>query len=298
MMKHLNAYLNQPFPYPGRKWKMNVLWLSMFVSIFLLIFQPIGISIPYKQLILIGYGVVGLFVGIILHLICLNLFPGIFEEETWTIKRHLLWFLIQLVFIGVANHYYTIQFLPSHPKGLEGILIFQLRAISLGIFPITLNVMLTHNILLTKNLKEATDINKHIAHPLLANQLNDTISFVADNEKDKVVVLLSELYFVESVGNYIQIYYFRNNVVKNILLRCSLKRAETISSNFFDIIKCHRAYLVNTRNVTFVKGNSQGYRLCFDNFDKEIPVARNFSKIVRDQIKAAHKHSFAQTLQV
>ena len=284
----VGEYLNQPFPYPGSKWKMNGLFLSLFVTGFLLIFQPIGSPLPHKQFIIAGYGLVCFIVGSILHLIFLNAFPKIFEEDTWTIKRHLLWFAFQLVFVGLANHYYSLCFLPFHPTGISGILLFQVRAFGLGIFPITMHVFLTHIRLLTKNLKEASEINQVIATNPNKINLDERICLTAENEKDAIEINISDLDIIESVGNYIQVYYSQNGVFKNTILRSSLKRTENYLIHYKDIVKCHRAFIVKLHNLTYVKGNSQGYRLCFGRHDKEIPVSRNYAKIIKEQLESIH----------
>lgn len=54
----LKNYLKQPFPKLTSRWKL-IITISLFVAIFLIIFQPFGISlIQNKILILSGYGLV------------------------------------------------------------------------------------------------------------------------------------------------------------------------------------------------------------------------------------------------
>jgi hypothetical protein len=283
------TYLNQPFPSPRSKWKMNVFLLSLFVSVFLLIFQPLGFSFPYKNLILIGYGLVSFLTGAILHLVCLNLFPKIFEEESWTIKKAFLWYAFQLFFIGLTNHYYSTYFIPFHPGGLEGIFLFELRTFGLGVLPVTIHVMVTYNYLLSKNQKEASAINEVIVTPLYEKGKEEKICIVADNEKDFLEFHIGNLNIIEAVGNYIQVYYSENGTFKNSILRCSLKRAEIELGKYPEIVKCHRAFIVNLSNVTYVKGSSQGHRLWFGEHDKEIPVSRNYAKVVKQELEVIHK---------
>ncbi|HMT30713.1 MAG TPA: LytTR family transcriptional regulator DNA-binding domain-containing protein, partial [Bacteroidia bacterium] len=54
------------------------------------------------------------------------------------------------------------------------------------------------------------------------------------------------------------------------------------------IIRTHRAYLVNLRKVKKVEGNSQGYRLVFENVDETVPVARRSSSLVKDLLSRIH----------
>jgi DNA-binding LytR/AlgR family response regulator len=287
---NLNKYLKQPFPSPRATWYIDILYYSLFVSFFLLIFDPIPFDLPYKKLILIGFGFISYFTGALLHLIGLNLFPKYFYDENWSINRHLVWFAIQLFFIGISNHIYSGFLLPFHPEGIEGLLLFEFRAFSLGIIPITVQIILTHNYLLSKNLKEATEINNRISKTEVVESPIGNICLIADNEKDSLELKKEELYFIESIGNYIQVYYHKNNIFKNIILRCSLKKAESFIAGHTEIAKCHRAFIVNMLFVTQVKGNSQGYRLVIMNHDKEIPVARNYAKDIKKLLESMHTH--------
>lgn len=290
LLMKLKKYLSQPFPSPRNTWYIDIFYFSLFVSVFLLVFDPINIALNHKSLILLGYGLVSYITGALLHLICIPLFPDFFNDEQYTIKKHFGWFAIQLIFIGITNHFYSSGLLPFHPKGLEGILIFEFRAFSLGLIPITVQVILTHNYLLAKNLKEATELNLQISKTIhtIPVPSNEVIQLIADNEKDFLELKKDELYYIESIGNYIQVYYNKKGTQKNLILRCSLKKAESVLAGHSGIARCHRAYLVNLQYVTYVKGNSQGYKLIITNQEKEIPVARNFAKDIRKQIEIIH----------
>jgi hypothetical protein len=282
-------YLNQPFPYKRNRWK-EFLLISLFVSVFLFIFQPISIPVVNKQLILLGYGAVGFFTVVIVHFTVTKWLPKIFNEETWTIKKQLFWYAFQLFIIGISNFYYSAWALPFPLHGFQGVLTYQLRTIGVGILPVTIHIVIVHNYLLSKILKSAGEMNDQIAVPILPSQTDEKICFSSENEKDKIEVSVSELYFIESFGNYIKIFYGNNGTIKKSVLRCSLKRVETLISTP-DIVKCHRAYLVNVRKVSHVKGNSQGYRLCLGQHEMEIPLARNFSKGIRALIESVHSRS-------
>jgi DNA-binding LytR/AlgR family response regulator len=286
----IKKILNQTFPSPDKNWSTTIFFMSLFVSLFLLVFQPINGDIPYKEIILAGYGLLSYITGAILHLFCLNIFPQYFNENKWTIKKHYYWFAIQFFFIGITNHIYSLYVLPFYQGGLEGLLSFELRAFSLGVFPVTIQVVITYNYLLTNNLKEITELNKRISFPINPDKNEEPICLKADNNKDVLELPITKLYFIESVGNYIQVYYNHKGSITSTILRCSLKKAELVINNHPSIIKCHRAYLVNMQHVSNVKGNSQGYKLIMQQADKEIPVARNYSKLIKEQLELIHRN--------
>jgi hypothetical protein len=285
---NFRKYIQQSFPSPVANWNKDIILLSLFVSLFLIVFQPINISFEYKLIILAGYGLISYLTGALLHLFCLNFFPNYFKEEIWTIKRHFIWYSIQFFFIGITNHIYSIYLIPFHPKGIEGLILFEFRAFSLGIPLILVQVAITYNHLLSRNLKEVIEINKKLSQPIRPESTDDVIRLRSDNEKDTFEVIEKELLYIESVGNYIQIFYQKNGAIQNTILRCSLKKAESYLTNHPGITKCHRAYLVNLRFVTYVKGNSQGFKLLMNPSETEIPVARNYAKAIREHLELLH----------
>ena len=65
--------------------------------------------------------------------------------------------------------------------------------------------------------------------------------------------------------------------VRSQLVRCSLTKAEELLKEDKFIFKCHRSYLANVNHIEKVEGNSQGYKLFFENVEFSIPVSKNFA---------------------
>jgi DNA-binding LytR/AlgR family response regulator len=51
--------------------------------------------------------------------------------------------------------------------------------------------------------------------------------------------------------------------------------AEEVVKEHKFIFKCHRSYMVNINYIDRFEGNSQGYRLFFENLSFPIPVSKN-----------------------
>jgi DNA-binding LytR/AlgR family response regulator len=112
------------------------------------------------------------------------------------------------------------------------------------------------------------------------------ICLTSENEKDKIEFELSNFLYIESTGNYIQVYYLKDEKLKNTLLRSSLKRTEIQLADYDFIMKCHRAFLININKIIQVKGNSQGLKLIIKSVESEIPVSRNFSKSLKERMSS------------
>jgi DNA-binding LytR/AlgR family response regulator len=279
----IRQYLDQPYPQVENRWKLIVL-ISLFVSIFMFVFQPFGLSqfrSAYKPLILLGYGGVTFVVLVINIFGITSLLRRWFKLKTWTVKKQIIW-LIWIVFtIGLGNYFYsTLRF---SFWGWQSLVKFQIFTVLVGIIPIVVITIVEQNIKLKQNLSSAHEINQNIK-PQSLTQKAEIVTIITDNKKDKFEIDISNLLYIESTGNYIEIFYELNDMVKKTLLRCTIKRIENQLSQYPNLFKCHRAYLVNTSKIVQVKGNSQGLKLLLKNSEVEIPVSRSLSNGLKSQL--------------
>jgi DNA-binding LytR/AlgR family response regulator len=101
----------------------------------------------------------------------------------------------------------------------------------------------------------------------------------AENGKDDIKIKPEQLLYIESADNYSIVFFMQNGELKKQMIRSSLKRLEGQINNK-NILRCHRAYIVNLKNVKRVEGNAAGYKLTVVEGGFAIPVSRNFgSKI-------------------
>ncbi len=243
-----------------------------------------NIQSKYKLLIILGYGIVTFAMLTLNTIIPPLVFKNTFIEKKWSIKKQLFWLTWILFSIGVGNYIYTALILKSMGS-LYIFFIFQFYTVSIGIIPITILTILKNNQLLRENLKSASELNNEIIIKKDIIENSDFICLIAENEKDKLEISSLDLLFIESVGNYIEINYLKENKLQKLLMRSSLKRAESQLENCVEIVKCHRAFLVNSNNILQALGNSQGLKLNLKHTEIEIPVSRNYAKDLKDKLK-------------
>ncbi|MCK5170057.1 MAG: LytTR family transcriptional regulator [Bacteroidales bacterium] len=280
-------YIQQPFPKLESRWKV-VIFISLFVALFLIIFQPFGIHLmdnKNKIIILSGYGLVT-FISLVINLILIeNIFPQIFIEKNWTIGKEFAWLIWIIFSIGLGNALYTsIVFGFYFEVGFSFFLQFQLVTLVVGIIPITILIISKQKYLLRKHLDSANDVNRNLEKGETETVQNKTIRFFADNKKDFVEFNTNDFYFIESSGNYVEIYLLNEDKIIRKTYRSALKRALDFFNDTTEIVQCHRAFIVNTNKIISAKGNSQGLRLNLENCDQEVPVSRGFVDSVREMI--------------
>jgi hypothetical protein len=281
----IKQYINQPYPLFGRSWKI-ILAIGLFISFFLVFFEPFGLSsfrIQYRLYFEIGFGIITSMTLLLHHFALPLIFRKVFNASKWTVKKQIKWQIWVLFSIGFANFLYS-SFFFHYANNFKAFYYYQFYTLSVGIIPIIVITILIQNRLLAENLKIANDFNNDFASKANILSEEERICLMAENSKDKLEVNSSDLIYITSSGNYIQVYYKKEKELKSILLRNTLKQAEDqLKDNHF-MIRCHRAFLVNRNKVVRVKGNSQGLRLILDCTGEEIPVSRNLSKSLMNKI--------------
>ncbi|MFI5219212.1 MAG: LytTR family transcriptional regulator DNA-binding domain-containing protein [Bacteroidia bacterium] len=284
-------FLAQPYPQFGsRKEKIRTaVVISIFVALFLLIFQPFDLSqfeFKNKTWFILGYGLVTLVVFLAIEFTLPFLFRIFFAEENWTTGKQIFIVLLTVFCIGLGNYFYT-GLITHQDFSINKILFFQVVTLAVAVFPVLILTLWNQVRLLRKNQRAAEQINKVIAAPV-ATYLSSHIHLIAENEKDAVDVDGNSLLLIEASDNYSTVYYTEQGNVKNHLIRSSLKRIES-QINHPDIIRCHRTYIVNLLHVKSVSGNAQGYRLRLDHFDQSIPVSRNLNGEIKNKLSRHNK---------
>ncbi len=289
-MNRLLRWLRQPFPASeaSRRTLLTSLAAGVFIGGFLVVFQPFGAyawQSPRKVPILAGYGVVTFVLLVVNQYLLPKALPRFFGEEDWTVGREITGTAWNIVTIGVANYVYN--GLVFGGFGQEGLrlthLAFMIAITALiGVFPAV-------GFTLYKYFRY---LNRYAQPPqpaplTPAEQRSDraqTVELVAENGKDRLLLPLADLFYLESADNYSEVVFEKSRAVKKELLRGSLSRFEEQVPPGV-VVRCHRSFLVNLHRVQRVSGNAQGYKLYLRGLETPVPVARAYSEVVKTSTK-------------
>lgn len=257
---------------------------GVFVAGFLIVFQPFGtreFQSESKYLFLSGYGLVialAIWLGSNLPQ---RLFPRFFEEEKWTVGKHILFSSLVFTLVFAACYAYKDLAL-GHPVSWRGFLGFFPFALSIAIFPITGMIVGSYVLRLKHHAKGAAQANSHLAHPTPAPSIQP-IGLPDENGKLALEVLPSQLLYLQAADNYVEVFHLDNGQPRRAILRNTLTALESVLGNA-GLCRCHRSYLVNLGLVERLSGNAQGYRLHFAGLDASVPVARGRSTEVLSKL--------------
>lgn len=168
--------------------------------------------------------------------------------------------------------------------GVDAFFSALLTVFSFAVLPIFLFILIAERIMLAKHEKLAQNVSEKLQ---TVDKKDDdrSLTLIAENEKDKVDVYLSELLYIEANDNYSAVYFKKHGEVKKQLLRGSLKRMEEQLKTCELVVRCHKSFIVNISKISKVSGNAQGYKLHIPDIDTEIPVSRRFPKEVLQKIR-------------
>ncbi len=282
---NLNIF-HLPFPQierPKERFWFSVT-VSLFVYLFLLVFQPFGIDHIQLNtpLFLSGYMVITLFVLLINYFIAFSLFSKFFNPETWTVGKMLLMTSIEIVVIALLNWFYTGYFSEYVSTDIS-LFKFFIYTVSLGILTLILVVLASEHYLKLRNRKLAKHLTGQIRHKPTGTE--KLLRFVSDNKNEGFTITSIQLLCIKAEGNYCKVFYVDNELLRDRLIRTSLTKLEKSFSDNPQIIRCHKSYIVNLEKVKNVSGNARNYTFRFEYLDFVVPVSRNFPKHIIGNLK-------------
>jgi len=277
------AFLNKPYPF-NSDLKHNakiILFISAGVLVYILFFLPIDISAFTEKEItyLIGGMTVSTFIMLSMNLIVFpSLIPKMFDNSRWTIKKEIIWNAWTLISIS-AIYYLLYAF-------VYGVVLIRFIDIAqfvfLGLIPVSALIISNYNRLLRTNLKMARQLTTKLAEN---KQLKDRlVDFESEYKKDNLIVRADLVIMIKSADNYLEVFYKKDGLVKNRLIRSSLSKMETLLKDFNFMFKCHRSYIINIHHIAEIQGHPQGYKVFFEGIDLPALVSQtyidDFNKII------------------
>ncbi len=102
---------------------------------------------------------------------------------------------------------------------------------------------------------------------------------------ESVMLQISHLLYIESVGNYVKVCHLRDDNVRTDMLRATMKQMEETLQDYPMIVRCHRAFLVNLGQVEQIVSHSGSTQLLIKHCHESLPVSRSNMSQVKAAIK-------------
>ncbi len=273
-MAKWSEILKESYPF-NDDFKQNtriIFAISLILFVLFFLFRPFDINMldSQEKFFLVGGLVVVIFLGLSINLLLVPAFLAnarLFKK--WTVLKEIFW-NIWIIFTIAAGYFIYFK-LVGHFSFSFYILV---KVLILSTIPVSILIPYNRNRLLRIHLQSALELNRHLnekAHPA-----PKIIHLRSDYEKDDLSVDASELLFIRSANNYIEVFWEDRAGTHSQMVRCTLKCAEEASRDYPFIFKCHRTFLVNIYQIKRLEGNSQGYMLFVGEDQRTVSVSRKY----------------------
>ena len=126
---------------------------------------------------------------------------------------------------------------------------------------------------LAAELEETRLLNEQLKK--LQNSGQDSQITLEGNTNEHVSLEISDLLYIEAVGNYVKVIQIHDGEVKTNMLRATMKQMEDELQDYSMIVRCHRAFMVNLGQVEQISSNSRAMQLVMRHSHDAIPVSRS-----------------------
>ena len=236
------------------------------VALFLYVFKPFG-SNPNNVthfLECLAFGGITFFTAAT-HAVGLDFFLNEKSEENWVGWKTVLSTLVLVMLIGTANWLFS-YFVYGGKLNLHHFFNWQKMTFMVGVIPTLVGVFLYQRNLLKKYKASAENLDRNFQKKDIA-LATQKIELKGDNQNESLTMEADDFLYATSASNYVEIFYKKEDEIKTSILRSTLKKLETQLSDFDELYRCHRAYLINLQQVEKISGNAQGYKLHLKNSD-------------------------------
>lgn len=262
------TFLNKSFPLLDSKKDRYflILFCFAFSVLFINLFVPFNINRWFSDSALIQFLRLSSYGFVVAIVLLFSQFPlrKFFGVQAFRVKTFALWFVLE---ISTTSLVYI--FLYGNPVGnFVNDFFFSLRYTFLGIaLPYSVALLFIYYKTQRSELKELKDTK---------NEASGLISFKDEYEKIRFSAPADHVILLESTDNYVSVYYLADGKEQRTLIRNSLKNFESeLEKRGF--IRCHRSFIVNSRNIEFVEKKGKKILIRMQHTDKVIPVSEKYS---------------------
>lgn len=253
------------------KW-MVIVFVTIFIPVFLLIFQPFGVNnfdptYRIRWPFFIGSVLFGLMSGFTVAVYEFWLAPWLFKNYSWQsfLKR------MAVCMVLLAS---TIFLLYNVLGGFH-----DWRLVSyfefIGNISLMGSIPMVIILLYLEYRKVRSDFESAQRNAGRTVGLNQLLCLSSDQGNEQLSILPEYLLYIEAQGNYVFVYHLENGEIRKSLLRTTMKKLEK-KLRPYGIMRCHRSFLVNTQQITKISGNTHQRQLHLPGLSESLPVSRSY----------------------
>ncbi len=266
----------------------------------MVVFRPFHLDnapIEFRNLFIVGIIISTFIASAIADCICIFIFNirhNIGDSRSVIILKQLIYSCFRIPILSISLmiicSLWDSKAFPSHDI-IKVFFIFCVNIAIISFFMFIINLYILEN----RNLKIELDEIRNI-NALLEKQ-QEYLASESEIKKPKEYCLLqsnygensisfhpTDLLYIESIGNYAEIYYMQDSKMHHTTLRKTLKSIIEALNNINYIVQCHRAFLININYIESLSKSEIGYEIHLFGREKAIPISRSNIKKMKEVI--------------
>lgn len=261
------------------------LWVSLGIFLFILFFQPFSLDafdFNNRLLVVAGLGAI----AFILMMLTRSFFPYVESSQSQPMQPQSvpgLYSSIILLALGSVAFAFYLRYV-GHVE-ITFFVMFKVIFICL-VPPVALRLCDAFREIRHENqkLRSFADRKERKENSLHIGETPESVVFTSDNNAENLNLPTSDVVFIKSADNYVELAYRDGDHVKTQLLRNTLKKIEEQLKPYPDFIRCHRICIVNIRHIDHLENKNQTYWLTLSDYDEQIPVSRQYLLKVKESL--------------
>ena len=257
--------------------------ISISIFLFILFFEPfptINFEFENKLVFIAGFGLIIFVFQIIVQILFQRL---LIQSETEKANNLLLSSLYHFSLVALTSLAFVFYIRYVGHTTITFNLVLRIIVICMSV-PVTIHIK---NTLLSthekyKNLLQESRLMQDKLRQFSESYANKHIELISDNDSDNIRIQVSEIVFVKSADNYVEVAYREGSEVKKKMIRNTLRNIEQQLKEFNNFIRTHRSSIVNIQYIDKLNKNFNTYWLSLDETKETVPVSRQYLLAVKD----------------
>lgn len=251
----------------------QILFTAVFALVFINLYSPFGVELWYDvnktQMVL--YSSLVILTGLLIIAISRIILYQVSRHKSMTNGTYIIWIAAEIISLSVVYLILQRVFISA-----EDDIIADFKS-SLNVTSLVLLLPYTISYLyfswLEKNKKlEELSVSKGKESPLVPLM----IPFHDEKGDLRISVKSDDLLYLEAADNYVYVHYLDHDKPAKYMIRNSLKNMEA-GLQKWNIVRCHRSYIVNFERVKIVRREKDGLVLELDMPKRQfLPISRTY----------------------
>ncbi|GHS98858.1 hypothetical protein FACS189421_08210 [Bacteroidia bacterium] len=260
--------------------KQNIVYLilstAFFALVFINLYKPFNFASRYhvSDFKFFVFSSLVILTGVLVVVISRIIMYYRGKKKAITVGNYALWVILEIFFMALFYTVYTIYLNPQR----EYLDVFRESAMNTALVLLLPYAIIHLYIIYRENKRRLEQIEENAPTETATPQ--KICSFYDEKNELRFSVHRSNLLYIESADNYVNIWYLNKGALAHFMLRNSMKVLEEPLAET-NILRCHRSYMVNFEQINVIRRQKDGIYVEFGIKDvPDIPISKKYSEKV------------------